>query len=194
MNIGLHSHALVAILLLAVPLTAKAEPSNTASNPIATTNTGKIRGVIDHGIATFKGIPYGEDTSKHRFQPSISPAAWDGVRDCFDFGPIAPQPVSSRQRADFFPQPKDGTVESEDCLHLNIWTPALHDGKKRPVLFYIHGGGYSGWSSNVDVYDGARLCQRGDVVVITINHRLNGFGYLYLAELGGKEFADSGNV
>jgi len=166
----------------------------TPAAPVATTNSGKIRGYLDHGIAAFKGIPYGEDTAKHRFQPPVPPIPWGGVRDCIDFGPIAPQPISSRQRTEFFPQPKDGTVASEDCLHLNVWTPALRDGKKRPVLFYIHGGGYSGWSSNVDVYDGVRLCQRGDVVVVTINHRLNGFGYLYLAQLGGAEYADSGNV
>ena len=185
---------LVAILLMAGPLATKAEPVNSVSAPVASTKTGQIRGFFDHGIAAFKGIPYGEDTAKHRFQPSVPPAAWEGVRDCMDFGPIAPQPYAPRQRSEFFPQPKDSTIVSEDCLHLNVWTPALRDGKKRPVLFYIHGGGYSGWSSNVDVYDGTRLCQRGDVVVVTINHRLNGFGYLYLAELGGQEFAKSGNV
>lgn len=180
----------IALLAFAISL-ASAEPVTT---PIATTTTGKIRGFTDHGIVAFKGIPYGDDTAKHRFKPPVPPVPWAGVRDCLEFGPIAPQPQSTRQRTDLFPLPTEGTRVSENCLHLNVWTPALHDGKKRPVLFYIHGGGYTGWSSNVDAYDGVRLCQRGDVVVVTVNHRLNGFGYLYLAELGGAEFADSGNA
>jgi len=188
----IHRLPKASIALLAFAMgTALAQTSPT---PVATTNAGKISGYTDHGIVAFKGIPYGEDTSKHRFQPSVPPTPWPDVRPCVDFGPIAPQPQSPRQRTELFPLPKDGTLVSEDCLHLNVWTPALRDGKKRPVLVYIHGGGYTGWSSNVDAYDGVRLSQRGDVVVVTLNHRLNGFGYLYLAELGGAEFADSGNV
>jgi para-nitrobenzyl esterase len=83
---------------------------------------------------------------------------------------------------------------SEDCLFVNIWTPGLRDGKKRPVMLYIHGGGYSAGSGATLGYDGTRLAQRGDVVVMTLNHRLNIFGYLYLAQLGGEQYADSGNV
>jgi len=180
-----------AIWLVFIVRPAIAEPAET---PIVGTSAGQIRGFVDHGIAVFKGIPYGDDTAKHRFQAPVPPLPWQGIRDCLEFGPMAPQPQPSRQHTDLFPLPAEGTRISEDCLHLNVWTPALHDGKKRPVLFYIHGGGYTGWSSNVDAYDGVRLCQRGDVVVVTVNHRLNGFGYLYLAELGGEEFADSGNV
>jgi para-nitrobenzyl esterase len=188
----LRTFALLLIFIL-LPI-AKANPSSIDNGPIATTTAGKVRGFIAHDVATFKGIPYGDDTAKYRFKPSAPPVPWEGIRDCREFGPVAPQLQSPQSRAEFFPQPKAGTRVSEDCLHLNVWTPALRDGKKRPVLVYIHGGGYSGWSSNVDVYDGARLCTRGDVVVVTVNHRLNGFGYLYLAELGGVEFADSGNV
>ena len=77
---------------------------------------------------------------------------------------------------------------------MNVWTPGLRDGKKRPVLFYIHGGAYNNGTVNCDLYDGNRLCHRGDVVVVTVNHRLNAFGYMYLGELGGKEYADSGNA
>jgi len=185
---------LVAAVFLLVSLSTGQAATPDESAPVATTTAGKIRGYTDHGIAAFKGIPYGDDTANHRFQPSGPPVPWEGVRDCLDFGPIAPQPQSPHQRTELFPQPREGTIVSEDCLHLNVWTPALRDGRKRPVLFYIHGGGYTGWSSNIDAYDGVRLCQRGDVVVVTINHRLNGFGYLYLAELGSSEFADSGNV
>ena len=77
---------------------------------------------------------------------------------------------------------------------MNVWTPGLRDGKKRAVLFYIHGGAYNNGTANCDLYDGNRLCHRGDVVVVTVNHRLNAFGYMYLGDLGGKEYADSGNA
>jgi len=163
------------------------------ASPLATTAAGKIRGYTDAGIKVFKGVPYGEDTAKHRFQASVPPAPWEGVRDALTFGPMAPQP-GGRGGMDFFPTPPKEAMMSEDCLTLNVWTPGVHDGGRRPVLVYFHGGGYSGWSVNVDVYDGVRLCRRGDVVVVTVNHRLNGFGFLYLAELGGPEFADSGNA
>jgi para-nitrobenzyl esterase len=96
----------------------------------------------------------------------------------------------------FFPVPKaatKGATASEDCLNLNIWTPGL-DAKKRPVMVYFHGGAYNNGSVNVDLYDGVRLCKRGDVVVVKVNGRLNGFGFLYLADLCGKNYADSGNV
>ncbi len=161
-------------------------------HPIASTNAGKVRGYVDNGISVFKGIPYGDDTTKRRFMPPVAPPAWEKIRDAVDFGPIAPQPVAKKK--DFYPAPREGTQVSEDCLHLNVWTPALRDAHKRPVIVWFHGGGYNGWSSNVDLYDGVRLCRRGDVVVVTVNHRLNAFGFLYLAEFGGANFADSGNV
>ena len=164
------------------------------TSPIAATTSGKIRGSVDNGINVFKGIPYGEDTAKTRFQPPIKPQPWKGIRDTLVFGPQAPQPIHARSgRSSFSPLDEDNPTNSEDCLHLNIWTPAL-DGKKRPVLVYIHGGAYSSSSSNGPVYDGVRLVKRGDVVVVTLNHRLNLFGYLYLAKLGGPLYADSGNA
>jgi len=163
--------------------------------PIATTTSGKVRGFIDNGVKVFKGIPYGEDTSKTRFQPPVKPQPWQGVRDTIAFGPQAPQPIHARSgRSAFSPLDEETPVNSEDCLHLNVWTRALRDGKKRPVLVYIHGGAYSSSSSNGPVYNGVNLVNRGDVVVVTLNHRLNLFGYLYLAALGGRDFADSGNV
>ena len=161
-------------------------------SPIAATKYGKVKGYFDNDIKVFKGIPYGEDTSKRRFQSPLPPKQWEGIKDALDFGPMAPQNL--RGSSGFYPVPKAGTPMSEDCLNLNVWTPSLHDGKLRPVMVWFHGGGYNGWSANVDLYDGVRLCKRGDVVVVTLNHRLNGFGFLYLAELGGKKFEDSGNA
>jgi len=154
----------------------------TTDSPIAATRYGKVRGYVDNGINVFKGVRYGADTSKRRFMPPLSPETWSDVRDALAYGPSAPQPSRSNDKP------------NEDCLFLNVWTPALRDGRKRPVMFYIHGGAYNNGSGSSPLYDGVRLCKRGDVVVVTVNHRLNAFGYLYLARFGGGEFADSGNV
>lgn len=160
--------------------------------PVATTTFGKVRGYLDHEIRAFKGIPYGDDTAKTRFAPPHPPPAWTGIRDTLKWGPRAPQPGRTQSSASSATTPPDPV--SEDCLYLNVWTPGLRDNAKRPVMVYIHGGGYNALSANDDLYDGVRLCQRGNVVVVTLNHRLNAFGYLYLAELGGRDFADSGNA
>jgi para-nitrobenzyl esterase len=137
---------------------------------------------MDGGIYVFKGVRYGADTSTRRFLPPTPPEPWAGIRDTQEFGPIAPQPSTG------------GRPISEDCLHLNLWTPGLRDRGRRPVLVWFHPGAYTSGTSNEIETDGARLCRRGDVVVVTVNHRLNAFGYLYLAEIGGAEFADSGNA
>jgi len=166
----------------------------------ATTNAGKVSGRVENGIHVFRGIPYGEDTKKTRFKAPLPVAAWSGVKECLEWSTRAPQMVGERTvgagetvRTGFHLPPDKGE-QSEDCLHVNVWTPGLRDGKKRPVLFYIHGGAYNSGTVNCDLYDGNRLCHRGDVVVVTVNHRLNAFGYLYLGELGGNEYADSGNA
>ena len=155
----------------------------TGTQPIAQTRSGRIRGYHDRGIQVFKGVPYGADTSTRRFQRALPELPWTGVRDAARFGASAPQ------RGD-----ADGQPVSEDCLFLNLYTPALRDRGKRPVLFYIHGGGYNNGSGSSPLYDGVNLCKRGDVVVITVNHRLNLFGYLYLGDFGFADFAESGNV
>jgi para-nitrobenzyl esterase len=158
-------------------------PAPAAAPPIATTTAGKIRGAIDAGIYAFKGVPYGADTAPpRRFLPPVPPTPWTGIRDARAFGPIAPQPA------------RGDRAMSEDCLTLNVWTPGLRDGARRPVMVWFHPGAYSSDTSNRIETDGARLSRRGDVVVVTVNHRLNAFGFLYLAELVGPELADSGNA
>jgi para-nitrobenzyl esterase len=154
----------------------------TADSPVAATKAGRVRGASDNGVYVFKGIRYGADTTGRRFLPPLAPEPWAGVRDALDYGPASPQASRASEKT------------SEDCLFLNVWTPALRDGRKRPVMFYIHGGAYSNGSGSSPLYDGVRLCKRGDVVVVTVNHRLNAFGYLYLARLGVPELADSGNA
>jgi len=149
--------------------------------PVARTTAGQVRGARDGAILAFKGIPYGADTRPRRFMPPIKPKPWRGIRAALAYGPSCPQ------------QRPDGPNASEDCLCLNVWTPALRDGAKRPVMVYIHGGAYSTGSGSADIYDGANLCRRGNVVVVTLNHRLNAFGYLYLGMMD-ERFADSGNA
>jgi para-nitrobenzyl esterase len=159
---------------------------------------------MPNGTLCFKGVPYGADTATTRFAAPKAPAPWSGVRDALEWGPRAPQVVGARPQYERagdvveagYHLPPDQGIESEDCLHLNVWTPSLTAGeKKRPVLVYIHGGAYSNGTVNAELYDGARLSRRGDVVVVTVNHRLNLFGYLYLAQLlPGQGFEDSGNA
>lgn len=158
--------------------------------PIATTRYGRAGGFTDKGISVFKGIPYGGDTSLRRFQPALPPTPWRGVLETVKFGPRAPQPAGGPSQ--FYPVRQEEPV-SEDMLKLNVWTPAIGSGK-RPVLVYIHGGGFTNYSANSDLYDGVNLARKGDVVVVTMNHRINLFGFLYLGAMGGEQYADSGNV
>lgn len=176
-------------LLLAVGLgagvtLAGALPRAYAAAPatvVASTGHGRVRGVSEQGVHTFKGIRYGADTAATRFQPPSPPAPWRGVADALAYGASAPQ------------RGAEGPG-SEDCLFLNVWTPALDGAARRPVLVYFHGGGYDNGSGSDRLYDGTRLCRRGDVVVVTVNHRLNAFGYLYLGLLGDTRHAASGNA
>ena len=156
-----------------------------AKAPIASTTYGKVRGAEVEGIKVFKGVRYGADTAPRRFQPALPPKPWPGVVDALDYGPASPQTKASGPT-------------SEDCLFLNVWTPASFDkkgdGKKRPVMVYVHGGAHANGSGSDPLYDGVNLARRGDVVVVTVNHRLNVFGYCHLADLGGPDLAQSGNV
>lgn len=159
---------------------------------VATTGYGKVRGTTTDDIHTFKGIPYGASTAgSGRFRPPQPAAAWTGVRDALAFAPMCPQ-VTSPLPPLFSSWTFDKDL-SEDCLALNVWTPGLNDRHKRPVMVWFHGGDFSNLSGSRNVFDGTNLAKKGDVVVITLNHRLNLFGYLYLAQLV-PDLPDSGNV
>jgi para-nitrobenzyl esterase len=154
---------------------AAATPAQAQAAPIARTAHGRVRGAQSGGVLAFKGVRYGAPT--RRFQAPERPRAWRGVRDALAFGPACPQ------------RGLESETQSEDCLFLNVWTPALSG--RRAVMVYFHGGAYSTGSSASPLTDGARLAAHGDVVVVTLNHRLNAFGYCYLAAHG---FPDSGNA
>ena len=154
----------------------------------APTSAGVVRGTVVQDIKVFKGIPYGGTTAgTNRFKPPTTPTAWTGTRDALAWGPTAPQTVGAPSRA-------DGPGEGEDCLVLNVFTPALGDGRQRPVMVWLHGGGFSTGSASRPVVDGTNLARTGDVVVVTINHRLNVLGFTALGEVLGPEFALSSAV
>ena len=147
-------------------------------DPVATTRYGRMRGLREDGVLVFRGIRYGADPAPRRFRRAAPPQPWTGVADATRYGPASPQTKAEEPT-------------SEDCLFLNVWTPAL-DAGRRPVMVYLHGGAHAHGSGSDPLYDGKRLVRRGDVVVVTLNHRLAGLGYGYLAQAGGP--AESGNV
>ena len=167
------------------------------AEPIVETASGKLRGVVENGISRFLGIPYGASTAgANRFLPPQPVAAWAGVRDASRYqghAPQAPDGAATRPELADFSGPPDTTPEGEDCLTLNLWTPGLGAGR-RPVMVWFHGGAFSYGSANSMRTRGNALCRRGDVVVVSVNQRLNIFGHLHLGDIGGAAFEQSGNA
>jgi para-nitrobenzyl esterase len=186
--------SVAASLLLSgtLPKIRAAAKADTAGSVVSTA-AGKIRGTMQDKVHAFRGVPYGASTEgSGRFLPPAKPQPWTGVRDALELGPASPQVPSNLIPESMAQQPKTDATGNEDCLHLNVWSSGLSG--KRPVMVWFHGGGYSAGSANWNMYNGGNLAAKQDVVVVTVNHRLNVFGYLYLAELGGERFAESSNV
>ncbi len=178
---------------LATPASAAPRKKTETQSTVAETSRGRVRGLVNEGIRVFRGIPYGASTEgTNRFRAAKPPAAWTGIRDAIAYGASCPQ--LTRARPSYAASWANEQSQSEDCLALNIWTAALRDHHRRPVMVWIHGGGFSTGSGSSPVYDGTNLARKGDVVVVTVNHRLNVFGHLYLARLGGVDYAESGNL
>lgn len=168
-----------------------------SSDPIVEIASGKLRGALGR-VLSFKGVPYGSSTAgEQRFKPARAVAPWTGVRDALAYGPAAPQGNSLASPPPTRPGGVslvgEGATFSEDCLYLNVWTPAT-DNAKRPVLVWLHGGGFATGSGASVLYDGTNMARTQDVVVVTINHRLNVFGHLDLSQIAGADYADSASV
>ncbi|BBD99968.1 carboxylesterase/lipase family protein [Sphingobium amiense] len=170
------------------------------AEPVAQTRYGRLRGAPLANCLVFRGIRY---ATAARFMPPEPPAPWSGIRDAVAPGASAPQTNASPPPGPPYvilaqlprpagAKPPPPLPESEDCLFLNVWTPALRDGRKRPVLLWLHGGFFYGGTGST--MDGSGIAGRGDAVVVSINHRLNAFGYTHLADFAGGEFKSAGNA
>ncbi len=180
---------------LSVPLAGLAIPAMAAPEPVVVkTVAGRVRGTRAGRVARFLGIAYGASTATRRFQPPQRVEPWHGVRDALDYGNQSPQLSIGLAEAPILRGFAIDRPASEDCLVLNVWTAAFGDGGKRPVMVWLHGGGFVAGSGASVPYDGARLADRRDVVVVTVNHRLGLFGHLWFDEGAGTDYARSGNA
>lgn len=165
----------------------------TNAQGVVRTTSGQVAGYIENDIYIYKGIPYAK---AERFMPPMAPDAWEGIRSSRAYGPTCPQAKRMGWYSDesAFSFNWDDGFPDEDCLRVNVWTPGVDDGKKRPVMVWLHGGGYAaGSGQELPSYDGTNMAKEHDVVVVTLNHRLNVLGFLDLSSFGAK-YAKSGNV
>lgn len=173
--------------------TTAGEVDASATTAVTETESGKVAGYVKDGVFIYKGIPYAK---AERFMPPEPAVQWQGIRSCRAYGPTCPQGKRMGWYSDeqAFAFDWDDGFADENCLRVNIWTPGINDGKKRPVMVWLHGGGYSaGSGQELPSYDGTNLSSKGDVVVVTLNHRLNVLGFLDLSAYGEK-YAKSGNA
>jgi para-nitrobenzyl esterase len=182
-------------LVLSALASSRARSQSAAPGPVVETKAGRLRGRAGNGLVTFKGIRYGTSTAGvNRFQPPVKPQPWSGIVDAVEYGPRAWQPFRA-----MIPEIGDALTGSgpmdEDCLRVNVWTPALNQGR-RPVMVWFHGGGQRTGSGNSIFYDGTELARKHGVVVVTVTHRLNALGYLWLAGLSGasERFSRTANL
>ena len=155
------------------------------------TATGSLRGYVDNGVHVFKGVPYAASTAgAGRFLPPQKRQPWTGVREATRWGERAPQVLGGEPPEMLPTDPREPL--GEDCLVMNIWTPNPSAGR-RPVMVWLHGGGFGSGSGSYGIYEGRELARKHDVVSISVNHRLNLLGFLYLAQYGGK-WASASNV
>jgi para-nitrobenzyl esterase len=161
--------------------TSCSQPTNENHDLVIETSYGKVSGYNEDSISIFKGIPYAK---AERFMPPQEPDSWEGVRECLSYGPVAKQVV---------PWIADSLMNEKELFRVNVWTPGISDGKKRPVMFWLHGGGFHVGSSSDPMTDGKALAQKGDVVIVSVNHRLNILGFLDLSGADPK-YAQSANV
>ena len=172
--------------------TASVRSQGRAAGAIVATSSGRVRGLVEDKVQIFRGVPYGASTGgANRFLPPQRPVPWTGVRDTVEYGGRAPQFVGGEPEEMLSTDPRE--AQSEDCLVLNIWTPSAARGGRRPVMVWLHGGGFANGSGSYSIYAGNELARQHDVVAISINHRLNIMGFLHLAEFGGR-WANAGNV
>ncbi|MBP1613817.1 MAG: carboxylesterase [Bacteroidetes bacterium] len=197
------SHALFvyfSFLICIIPIVGGAQNqisgysiNSSSAASTADTQYGKVAGYIENGIFIYKGIPYAE---AERFMPPHAPKVWNDIRSSRSYGPTCPQEFRNTWLMDkvAFASRWDDGYPGEDCLRVNIWTPGINDNKKRPVMVWIHGGGFAtGSGQEQPAYDGASLSKKGDVVIVSLNHRLNVLGFLNLSDFGDK-YKYSANV
>jgi para-nitrobenzyl esterase len=181
-----------AVVVTASSLAACATVSGT-SEPVVETTLGRVRGQKQRGAYAFKGIPYAASTAgANRFRAPVARTPWAGVRDALTGGASAPQ-LKGASPAEFAWY-WSSIAQDEDCLSLSIFTPALRDNKKRPILVWLHGGAFSSGAGTSDGFDGSYLAQSQDVVVVAINHRLNVLGSIFTGEQNNPLSPESANV